>query len=166
MLSQSQVDDIARLLSPRNVRFIHKVDERFYHVRSSSPLGRDVFMGMDYAVLPVTPCPDLSTFEPILNAWLGDDENGDGEVTSISFISYVDVAFITYNGYGIDGLWTFVDTAKLMKGEIVQIEKTEVYSMIRWQQTTQQRYDDAVADDLFYTFLGADDDMRNGDGGE
>lgn len=24
----------------------------------------------------------------------------------------------------------------------------------------QQRYDDAVADDLFWTFLGADDEMR------
>lgn len=27
----------------------------------------------------------------------------------------------------------------------------------------QERYDNEVADDLFYTFLGADDDMRNGE---
>ena len=136
-LTPTQVDQITRAIpTPETalpeVRFIDQIDGRVWHVRSSSPLWRDLFMRSDYTLVDTTTCEDYSTFEPILNAWFGDEVYGEGTVTGMIFLPTENITFITYNGYGIDGLWTMLDTNQLMKGVIVSYETVNVYSVWKW----------------------------------
>ena len=136
-LTPSQVDQITRAVPTPDtpdtalpeVRFVDQIDGRVWHVRSSRPFGRDLFMRSDYTLIDTSPCEDFSTFEPLLNAWLGDQVYGDGTVTSMDFLPTENITFVTYNGYGIDGLWTAVDTAQLMQGVITSYETMNVYSI-------------------------------------
>ena len=135
-LTPTQVDQLTRAISPdtaiAEVRFVDQIDGRVWHVRSSSPLWRDLFMRSDYTLVDTTTCEDFSTFEPILNAWFGDEVYGEGTVTGMIFLPTENITFITYNGYGIDGLWTMLDTNQLMKGVIVSYETVNVYSVWKW----------------------------------
>ena len=136
-LTPSQVDQITRAVPTPDtalpeVRFVDQIDGRVWHVRSSSPFGRDLFMRPDYTLIDTIPCEDFSTFEPLLNAWLGDEVYGDGTVTRMIFLPTENITFVTYNGYGIDGLWTVVDTDQLMQGVIASYETVNVYSIWKW----------------------------------
>lgn len=131
-LTPSQVNQITHRLSDTTlaeVWFVNEVDGRVWHVRSNSPFGRNVFMRPDYQLVDTIVCEDFRTFDPILSAWFGDEVNGDGTVTGMIFLPNDNITFITYDGYGMQGLWAMMDTAQLMQGVIVEHETKTLYNI-------------------------------------
>ena len=138
-LTTHQLDLIKQKLFARHIHFIDEIanNRALWHVRSNSKLGSDVFIlpfpSADAelkSVVVKTPvqCENITTYAPLLDAWLSDEIYGEANITNITFHPPCNIARVTYNEYGVEGLWTFLDATMLSIGEIRQLKVYEIYS--------------------------------------
>ena len=132
-LTHDQVAQISNRIADTGhpqIRFVDIIDGRIWrvwHILPNSPLGRNSFVTPDYQLVDTVPCEDYSTFEIILADWLNHPFYGDGAVTSMDFLPTHNITFITYNAYGVQGLWATFDTEQLMRGVLVEHKPKKAY---------------------------------------